>query len=91
MSTKIGPILVTGAAGFIGAAVAERLAGAPELPVFSTAPLAAFPGAAIALPRAALLARLAARGVGILAEGDFEPLYLREPLITQPKVRPLGV
>lgn len=64
--------------------LAARLASAP-LPVFSTTALAAFPQATIALPRAAIIAKLAAAGTGILARGDFEPLYLREPFITPPK------
>ena len=67
------------------AALAERLAQAPELPVFTTAPLPAFPRAVVAMPRAGKLAQLAADDKGILAHGDFEPLYLREPYITQPK------
>jgi len=66
-------------------ALAGRLDGLPELPVFSTAHLPGFPRAVVALPRAAILARLAGAGRGILARGDFEPLYLREPHITQPK------
>jgi hypothetical protein len=39
-------------------------------------------------PRARRPARLAAAGVGIVAEEMLEPLYLREPHITQPKIRP---
>ncbi len=62
-----------------------RLAAAPALPVFSATPLPSFPQAAISFPRAGILARRASAGVGILARGDFEPLYLREPYITQPK------
>lgn len=67
------------------AALAEKLVAAPTVRVFSTAALPSFPQAEIALPRAANLARLAAAGTGILARGDFEPLYLREPYITLPK------
>ncbi|MEK0449333.1 MAG: tRNA ((37)-N6)-threonylcarbamoyltransferase complex dimerization subunit type 1 TsaB [Verrucomicrobiota bacterium] len=67
------------------AALAGRLGELPELPVFSTTHLTGFPRAEVALPRAAILARLACAGRGILARGDFEPLYLREPHITQPK------
>ena len=67
------------------AALADRLSAAPELPVFTTAPLPAFPRAVVSMPRAGKLAQLAADGQGILARGDFEPLYLREPYITQPK------
>jgi tRNA threonylcarbamoyladenosine biosynthesis protein TsaB len=62
-----------------------RLEAHPSLPVYSPAPLAAAPRAEIALPRASILAGLAIRSRGILAESDLEPLYLREPHITQPK------
>jgi tRNA threonylcarbamoyladenosine biosynthesis protein TsaB len=65
--------------------LASRLDSAPKTPVFSAAALAGFPQVVVALPRAAILARLAGAGRGILARGDFEPLYLREPHITQPK------
>ncbi len=66
-------------------ALAVRLQAHAALPVYAPAPLPAFPGAQIALPRAGQLAELAAAGKGVLAEGDLEPLYLREPHITQPK------
>ena len=61
------------------------LAAHPALPVFSSAPLPAFPAAQIALPSAARLARLASTARGLTATGDLEPIYLREPHITQPK------
>lgn len=67
------------------AALAGRLGKFPADAVFSSVLLPAFPRAVVALPRAAILARLAAAGRGILARGDFEPLYLREPHITQAK------
>lgn len=70
------------------ATLAEKLAAAPDLPVFTTALIPAFPRATLAMPSAKRLARLAAAGIGVLATGDFEPLYLREPFITQPKVKP---
>lgn len=57
------------------------------LPVFATVELPEVPSARIALPSAAILARLAAEGRGIVATGDLEPIYLREPHITQPKAR----
>ncbi len=66
----------------------ERLTAHATLPVFTSAALAAFPGARIALPSAARLARFAGAGRGITARGDLEPIYLREPHITLPKVRP---
>ncbi len=62
------------------------LAKTPELPIFCTEPLALFPEAQVALPSAIRLGRLAAAGVGIVQRGDLEPIYLREPFITQPKV-----
>ena len=42
----------------------------------------------MALPSALLLARLAEAGRSIVATGDLEPIYLREPHITQPKAAP---
>jgi tRNA threonylcarbamoyladenosine biosynthesis protein TsaB len=61
------------------------LAAHSALPVFTSAPLPAFPSAEIALPSAVRLARLAHAGRGLTATGDLEPIYLREPHITQPK------
>ncbi len=55
------------------------------LPILVTAPLAGFPEAQSALPSATLLAHLAADRRGIIAHGDLEPIYLREPHITLPK------
>lgn len=63
----------------------EKLAAYPGIPLFSTAPIAAFHGIATALPSAERLALLAAQGRGISARGDLEPIYLRDPHITQPK------
>lgn len=57
----------------------------PTQPCFASEPLATFPSAQVASPSAAVLARLAAAGTGIVATGDLEPIYLREPHITQPK------
>ena len=76
-----GPLL-TDAAGLLA-----RIAEFPGWPVLSAETLALVPHAAVALPRALTLARLAAEGRGIFAEGDLEPLYLREPHITWPKPR----
>ncbi len=61
------------------------LAAHSALPVFTSVPLPAFPIAEIALPSAVRLARLAHAGRGLTATGDLEPIYLREPHITQPK------
>jgi tRNA threonylcarbamoyl adenosine modification protein YeaZ len=55
------------------------------LPLFGTEPLAAFPSLVVAAPSALVLARLAADEAAIVQRHDLEPLYLREPHITQPK------
>jgi tRNA threonylcarbamoyl adenosine modification protein YeaZ len=61
----------------------ERLAQA-RVPVFSSEALD-FPGVEIRYPRVEMLGRLGVAGRGIHARGTLEPLYLREPHITQPK------
>ncbi|MEI7820419.1 MAG: tRNA (adenosine(37)-N6)-threonylcarbamoyltransferase complex dimerization subunit type 1 TsaB [Verrucomicrobiota bacterium] len=76
-----GPLL-TDAAGLLA-----RIAALPGWPVLSAEALDLAPQAIIARPNALTIARLAAEGRGICAEGNLEPLYLREPHITQPKVR----
>jgi len=76
-----GPLL-TDAAGLLA-----RIVALPDWVVLAAEPLALVPHAAVARPSALTLARLAAEGRGIFAEGDLEPLYLREPHITLPKVR----
>jgi tRNA threonylcarbamoyladenosine biosynthesis protein TsaB len=76
-----GPLLVD-APGLLA-----RLAALPDWPVLSAEPLALVPQAVVSRPRALTLARLAADGRGICAEGELEPLYLREPHITLPKPR----
>ena len=58
------------------------------LPVYATEPVPQFPAARVALPAAIRLAHLAATARGITATEHLEPIYLREPHITQPKVRP---
>lgn len=77
-----GPLLTS------EAELRERLTTQAALPVFTSVALPAFPAAQIALPSATRLARLTAAGRGITAIGDLEPIYLREPHITLPKVRP---
>lgn len=74
-----GPLLAT------EAELAERLKSAADLPVFATEAVPQFPIAQIAVPSAAILARLAAAERGIVATDNLEPIYLREPHITQPK------
>jgi tRNA threonylcarbamoyladenosine biosynthesis protein TsaB len=76
-----GPLL-TDAAGLLA-----RIAALPAWPVLCAEALDLAPQAVVARPRALTIARLAAEGRGICAEGDLEPLYLREPHITQPKPR----
>ncbi len=76
-----GPLLVE------SPALLARIAALPGWPLLSADALDIAPLAGTGQPRALTLARLAAEGRGIVAEGDLEPLYLREPHITQPKVR----
>lgn len=63
----------------------ELLDTFPTQPCFTGGPLAAFPSVQVAPPSALVLAKLAAEGVGIVATGDLEPIYLREAQITVPK------
>ena len=65
----------------------ELLETFPTQPCFTGVPLAAFPSAQVSPPSALVLARLAAEGVGIVATGDLEPIYLREAHITTPNAR----
>jgi len=58
-----------------------------QLPIYGTEPMPAFPTVPAARPDAVRLARLAARDRGLVARDDLEPIYLREPHITQPKAR----
>jgi tRNA threonylcarbamoyladenosine biosynthesis protein TsaB len=74
-----GPMLLS------EAELRERLASLPGLPVYVPAVVPDLPEGTVALPRASLLAALASENRGVLMEGDLEPLYLREPHITQPK------
>ena len=76
-----GPLL-TDAAGLLA-----RIAGFSGWPLLTAEPLPLVPQAVVAIPRALTLARLAAEGRGIFAEGELEPLYLREPHITLPRPR----
>jgi tRNA threonylcarbamoyl adenosine modification protein YeaZ len=76
-----GPLLAT------EQELGPRLTSFPGLPIYATEAVPQFPVAQIALPSAALLARLATAGQGIIATDNLEPIYLREPHITQPKKR----
>ncbi len=59
--------------------------GAAEIETFSTEPLLQFSSVAVAFPSALLLAQIGAREDAIMADAPLEPIYLREPHITQPK------
>jgi tRNA threonylcarbamoyladenosine biosynthesis protein TsaB len=74
----VGPLLTT------AAELRERLSAA-TLPIYATEPVPQFSKARIALPSAVKLANLASSSTGITATDNFEPIYLREPHITQPK------
>lgn len=78
-----GPLL------FSASKLAEKLADCP-LPVFASESInAPIPAPELRYPSAERLARLAAEGRSIVARGDLEPIYLREPNITVPK-KPQG-
>jgi len=79
-----GPLLAT------EAELAQRLEAFATIPVFATEAVRQFPIAQIALPSAVILARLAGAERGIVATENLEPIYLREPHITQPKSKPGG-
>jgi len=57
-------------------------------PFYMSEKLAAFPTGTIAFPSAAVLARQAAEERSIVQTDDLDPIYLREPHISQPK--PIG-
>lgn len=77
-----GPLLAS------ASELSTRLASHPGLPIIATEEVPGFNVSEIAQPNALLLARLAAEGRGIVATGDLEPIYLREPHITRPKNPP---
>ena len=68
----------------------ELLARHPGLPVFAPEILPGFERASEALPCSVRLATLAAAGTGVVQRENLEPIYLREPHITQPKAERLG-
>ena len=74
-----GPMLVT------EDELHTRLAGT-SLPILGTEELKGFPNVQIATPLAGRIARLAATDRGVVSRGDLEPIYLREPHITLPRV-----
>ncbi|HEV3408818.1 MAG TPA: tRNA (adenosine(37)-N6)-threonylcarbamoyltransferase complex dimerization subunit type 1 TsaB [Chthoniobacterales bacterium] len=63
--------------------LADRLAGAPS-PIFASEPLLAFPNVPVLYPSARILARSAPASADV-RRAPLEPLYLREPHITQAK------
>lgn len=65
----------------------EAELAAATLPVYSSEQLG-LPGIQLRFPSVEILARLALGGVGIIARGNLEPLYLRDPHITTPKTAP---
>ena len=75
-----GPVLLS------AEELAQKLAACP-LPVLASEEIPAVIPAALAFrtPCAERLARLAAADLSIVARGDLEPIYLREPHITQAK------
>ena len=67
----------------------KKIAAHAGLPVFTSAAIDGFPNLEICFPSAERLARLAELGRGISARGIPEPIYLRDPHITQPRTRPV--
>jgi tRNA threonylcarbamoyl adenosine modification protein YeaZ len=65
----------------------DRLQQASSLPRFTIEPLAPFPQAHVSYPSATILAQLAAGGHPDITREPVQPLYLRDPHITQPKPR----
>ena len=56
-------------------------------PLYTCESIEPFSTAEVVLPSAAILGSLAEDGRGIVQAGNLEPIYLREPYITQPKSR----
>jgi tRNA threonylcarbamoyl adenosine modification protein YeaZ len=65
----------------------ELLHSFPTQPCYATAPVPDFPSAQIVPPSALVIARLASEGQCIVMSDNLEPLYLREPHITQPRTQ----
>lgn len=63
----------------------SRLAGSPH-PVFASEKIADFPGLTLDNPSARLLAEIAREMPETSASEPLEPIYLREPHITHPKI-----
>lgn len=65
--------------------------GESDLPLYASEPLPQFPGAALAYPSARRLAELAAQIDELPETQSLEPIYLRAPHITVPRVAPMTV
>lgn len=63
----------------------QDLLSLDEGPLYSTDEVCSRWQAKMALPRACVIGQLAFMERGVIQSGDLEPLYLREPHITQPK------
>jgi tRNA threonylcarbamoyladenosine biosynthesis protein TsaB len=72
-----GPMLLN------GEELKAALAAHASVPVFSAAPMEGMAGVGICHPSAERLASLAEQGRGISARGEIQPIYLRDPHITQ--------
>ena len=74
-----GPLLVS------VAGLADKLTETSNLPVFASELLPGVPDVQLRYPCAERLGRLAFAGKSIVARGRLEPIYLRDPHITQAK------
>jgi tRNA threonylcarbamoyl adenosine modification protein YeaZ len=68
----------------------ERL-GTFAYPIFTTEPLAMFPQAIVSRPSALVLAQIAVTAPPSTSDVPLEPIYLRDPHITQAKPVPFSV
>lgn len=84
-SRVINHVCVDGPRLVSAADLRDLLETFPTQPCFTGVPLDAFPSAQVLPPSAVVLAKLASEGLGIVATGDLEPIYLREAHITVPK------
>jgi tRNA threonylcarbamoyladenosine biosynthesis protein TsaB len=64
----------------------EALRSHAEMPIISSSPIIGLPQVRVLFPSAERLAKLAEEGKAIISREDLEPIYLREPHITKPKV-----
>ena len=74
-----GPMLLS------AAELREKLAQSCGMPVYASEVLPAFPQAELRYPSAERLARLAEAGRSVFSRENLEPIYLRDPHITQPR------